>query len=85
MTTEPRAATLYTDETVCDVSDADGTRQSDQINALETQIGERGSLSTLVWNIRNRYLAHPGITFTAAEVRTLVEAFLAEVEAVRAG
>lgn len=69
----------------------EGQAMVDLINSLRTEyaieggIPERpdstgGWLSTLVWNIRNRYLAWPDTaTFTADEMRMVVEGFLSEV------
>lgn len=59
------------------------------INALrhEFVVGEDSSgnditgwLSTLVWNTRNNYLMWPDSTFSAKQVRMLVEGFMAEIE-----
>lgn len=61
--------------------------ESDRINALQHQFGEdgyHGWLSTLTWNIRNRYSAHPDGVIEASAVRLLVEGFLAEVVALTA-
>jgi DNA-binding FadR family transcriptional regulator len=56
--------------------------ECDRINQLQTRIG-KGSLSNLVWNIRNKYLGNPDTTFTSGEVRDLVEGFMTEVAATR--
>jgi hypothetical protein len=44
-----------------------------------------GYLSTLVWNTRNNYLAVPGCSFSAEQVRAIVEGFMAEVARIEAG
>lgn len=56
----------------------------DDINALRTEYGEDGGmgwLSTLVWNTRNNYLAMPDCTFSATQMRMVVEGFMAELMA----
>lgn len=50
-----------------------------EINALRTTYEDTGWLSTLVFNTRNSYLAFSQVTFSAAQVRMLVEGFLAEL------
>jgi hypothetical protein len=53
-------------------------RESAAINALVTPVG-KGSLSNVVWNVRNQYLAHPGCHIEAETVQWSVEGFLAEI------
>lgn len=55
--------------------------ESGAINALRTAYEGSGWLSTLVWNVRNEYLAWPDEKNTS--VRMIVEGFLAEIEAMR--
>lgn len=78
----PTAETVpfFTNDTVHD-TEGIPEEQFRFINSLQTRIGlnGRGSLSTMVVNLQNKYIGIPGATFTAAEVRTVVEAFLHEV------
>lgn len=55
----------------------------ESINQLKTKIGKHGYLANLVCNIRNRYISDPTGTFSADEVRMLVEGFMTEVESLR--
>lgn len=69
---------------VTDTTDlADYDDRAALINGLSCEIGPRGWLSTLVWNISNRFLAHPDGTFTAGEMRMVVDGFLAEIAAMK--
>lgn len=74
----------------------EGDALLDLLNSLRTEYALEGGipedrrdltcgyLSTLVWNIRNRYSASPdAATFTADEMRMVVEGFLAEVVSLR--
>jgi hypothetical protein len=79
--TVPRVPSYWREDTP-DLTVEQHREHSDQINALRTRIGSgdgAGYLSNQVWNMRNRYLANPNGTFTAVEVRVLVEGFLAEI------
>lgn len=66
------------------MGDVDARREADAINALRHEFGPEeygGWLSTLVWNVRNRYSAFPQNPIEAESVRLLVVGFLAEVAA----
>lgn len=62
----------------------EGYASTEAINALRTTFEDTGWLSTLVWNTRNNYLGVPGHTFTGAQMRMVVEGFLAEIASLRA-
>lgn len=51
----------------------------DAVNALTTEYDPKGWLSTLVWNIRNKYLTWPTMKFTSGEMRMVIEGFMAEL------